>query len=255
MAEHKVDGVIAMTHMRMPNDYRLSKECAGYIDIVLGGHDHHYDDNVMNNIRVLNSGSDFSDFSIVQVHGRDESITINNSEGGGVLSHPLKTTATRMQVDLTSGPEDPVIVEALKDIQEMMAASMDKIIGTTKVDLDGRFSEIRTKETNVSNLVASIMTRATGAQVAILNAGTLRADRIIPKGAITVGDLHALLPMADPLAVIELDGAGLLKALENGTCVVERPRNKSNLETKSGTQFSNKYRDVLLTSYYSGFCF
>jgi 5'-nucleotidase len=213
MAEHKVDTVIAMSHMRMPNDYRLAKECAGFIDIVLGGHDHHYEDTVINNIRILNSGTDFSDFSVVQIVGREEEVNVGDSP---VILHPLKTVNKRMTVDPKSTEEDPEMVEALKEVQTQLSASMDKVIGTSKVDLDARFSEIRTKETNISNLVASVMTRATGADVAILNSGSLRADRIIPKGSITVRDLCDLLPMADPVAVIELSGNDLLKALENG---------------------------------------
>lgn len=38
-SEHSVDVVIALTHMRLPEDVRLCKESKG-IDIVLGGHDH-----------------------------------------------------------------------------------------------------------------------------------------------------------------------------------------------------------------------
>ena len=55
--------------------------------------------------------------------------------------------------------------------------------------------------------------------VAILNSGSLRADRVIPKGPITVRDLCDLLPMADPVAVVELSGDDLRKALENGKLV------------------------------------
>lgn len=33
--------VIALTHMRVPNDRRLAEEAAG-IDLILGGHDHDY---------------------------------------------------------------------------------------------------------------------------------------------------------------------------------------------------------------------
>lgn len=37
----KCDYVIALTHMRMPNDMKLAQEVPE-IDIVLGGHDHNY---------------------------------------------------------------------------------------------------------------------------------------------------------------------------------------------------------------------
>ena len=46
--EHACDMVIALTHMRVPNDQRLARECTNHIDLVLGGHDHfaYYDDGV-----------------------------------------------------------------------------------------------------------------------------------------------------------------------------------------------------------------
>ena len=201
--------------MRMPNDYRLAKECGGYIDIILGGHDHHYEDSIINSIRILNSGTDFSDFSVIDVLGREDEPRSDDSSTF-VFPNPLKTTSRRVQIDPSSQEEDPEIVEALKDINALMDSTMDRHIGNTKVDLDARFREIRTKETNISNLVANLMTRATGADVAILNSGTLRADKIIPKGPIVVRDIHDLMPMADPLEVIELEGEKLLKALENG---------------------------------------
>lgn len=219
--------------MRMPNDYKLAKECGGYIDILLGGHDHHYEDTVLNNIRILNSGTDFSDFSVIRVQGREEEARGDSSV---VLTHPLKTACRRVAVDPTASEEDPEIVDALKDIKEMIAANMDKIIGTTKVDLDARFSEIRTKETNISNMVANLMTRSTGADVAILNSGTLRADRIIPKGSLAVRDLCDLLPMADPLAVIELTAENLVKALENG--VSKYPAMEGRFPCVDGVRFS-----------------
>jgi 5'-nucleotidase len=214
VAEHKVDCVVAMSHMRMHNDYMLAENCGGLVDILLGGHDHHYEDTVLNHIRILNSGTDFSDFSVVQIHGRED--TPREPNDNIVYTHPLKTTNLRNIVDPTSTDEDTVMVEALTDIESMMSGSMDMVIGRTKVDLDARFREIRTKETNISNFVASLMTRATGADVAILNSGSLRADKIIPKGSITVRDMNDLLPMADPLEVIELTAEGLLAALENG---------------------------------------
>jgi len=212
---NNIDSVIALSHMRMPNDYGLARQCGGYIDIILGGHDHHYEDSTINDIRILNSGTDFSDFSVIQIHGRiDEARTGGESN---VLLHPLRTTSRRVTIDPNSDMKDLEIEEALKDIQELVMACMDDVIGATNVDLDARFSEIRTKETNISNLIANVMRRATRAQVAILNAGSLRADRIIPKGPFTVKDLNDLLPMADTMAVAEVTGEDLLKALENGT--------------------------------------
>ena len=52
--------------MRMHNDKRLAETVQG-IDIILGGHDHHYVVEYVNNIPILKSGSDFRNFSEISV--------------------------------------------------------------------------------------------------------------------------------------------------------------------------------------------
>ena len=41
--------MIALTHMRVPNDHRLAQEASG-IDLILGGHDHHYEVKEVGNV-------------------------------------------------------------------------------------------------------------------------------------------------------------------------------------------------------------
>ena len=70
---------------------------------------------------------------------------------------------------------------------------MDMVVSRTKVWLDARFAKVRRKETNGSNFLAELMARATGADVALLNAGSIRADRFLEKGEMTMRDLCDLL--------------------------------------------------------------
>ena len=60
--------------------------------------------------------------------------------------------------------------------------ALGKIIGTLGVELDTTFAHIRTQETNASNWIADVIRDGTGADVTILNSGTLRADEKIPPG-------------------------------------------------------------------------
>jgi hypothetical protein len=55
-----------------------------------------------------------------------------------------------------------------------MGERLDEQIGHTQVDLDGRFTSVRTRETNLGNLVADVFRKAANADVALLNSGTLR---------------------------------------------------------------------------------
>lgn len=50
------------------------------------------------------------------------------------------------------------------------------------------------------------MLETTKADVALLNSGTFRSDRIHPKGEFKLRDLLTILPLVDPLVVIKVTG-------------------------------------------------
>ena len=52
--------------MRMPNDKRLA-QCVPDIDLILGGHDHHYESCLVNGVPIVKSGTDFREFSAITV--------------------------------------------------------------------------------------------------------------------------------------------------------------------------------------------
>jgi len=227
------DMVVAVTHMRMPNDIALANECGrggggkdgegGFIDIVLGGHDHHYEDIITNDVRILNSGADFKSYTVVDVHGRSN------------VTNALETSSRR--VDITSNDKPDVdVVQSIQQYKEAVDASMDIVVGRTKTTLDARFGEIRRRETNISNFLAELMTRGTGADVAILNAGSIRADREVEGGELVMRDLCDLLPMADELMVIEVTAERILLALENG--VSQYPAMEGRFPCVDGVRFA-----------------
>ena len=53
-------------------------------------------------------------------------------------------------------------------------------------DLEGRFSRIRTGETNLGNLVTDIMRTSTRSEIALLNSGTFRSDAVHSAGPFRV---------------------------------------------------------------------
>ena len=59
---------------------------------------------------------------------------------------------------------------------------MEEVIGQVECCLEGRFKHVRTKETNLGNLVADIMRQAMKADIALLNSGTLRSDSVHDQG-------------------------------------------------------------------------
>lgn len=54
--------MIALTHMRTPNDVKLAENC-DEVDLILGGHDHVYEVLHINDKFLIKSGTDFRQFS------------------------------------------------------------------------------------------------------------------------------------------------------------------------------------------------
>ena len=84
------------------------------------------------------------------------------------LSTPLPGTSP-----LTPGVQ-AVVDQYLSKLEE----GMKEVIGELNCELEGKFSELRTKETNLGNLITDIIRRATRTDVALLNSGTMRLDTI-----------------------------------------------------------------------------
>lgn len=66
LKSEKCDLIIAITHMMRYNDVKLAKKCP-QIDLILGGHDHLVVHEQVNNSILIKSGTNFKNFSFVEV--------------------------------------------------------------------------------------------------------------------------------------------------------------------------------------------
>ncbi|GFS14998.1 5'-Nucleotidase [Elysia marginata] len=192
--------IVALTHMRVPNDKILAESVPG-IDIILGGHDHEYEVIKIGSKYVVKSGTDFREMS---------KITMKKSSGSS-----WDVEIEKVELDSCVAEDEDmkaVVTDRLTSVDE----KMDTYLGHMNVDMDGKFASVRTQETNLGNFVCDIMLTATKADCAILNSGTLRSDRIHLKGDFKIRDLLTILPMMDNCVVIKVTGAQLVQALENG---------------------------------------
>ena len=79
-------------------------------------------------------------------------------------------------------PADPGVQAVVDQYLSKLEEGMKEVIGELDCELEGRFSELRTRETNLGNLITDIMRRATRADVALINSGTMRSDTIHEAG-------------------------------------------------------------------------
>ncbi|KAG2499914.1 hypothetical protein HYH03_002202 [Edaphochlamys debaryana] len=214
--------LIALTHMREPNDRKLAAEVPEF-HLILGGHDHHYVSAFIepHNNLMIKSGTDFRDMSIIEVELPDN------------CPDP-KMSVERIVID-GSVPEDPATKDIVDEYMKLMGEKMDEEIGETLEDLDGRFQVVRNRESNLGNFVADVWRKAAGAEIAILNSGSLRSDMIHPKGKLKARDFVSILPMVDMTCVLECTGWQVITALENG--VSQWPKLEGRFPQVSGLKF------------------
>lgn len=213
--------VIALTHMRTPNDIELAKHCP-QIDLILGGHDHVFEAIEINGTKIIKSGTDFRQFSKITLD--------RNRNANGKIGVEIE------EINVTSKYEiDKVLQDDLNKYSDMIEAKMSDTLGNFTVELEGRFSKIRTSETNLGNWVCDIVLSATGADVVMINSGTFRSDQIHPIGPFTMKDLVSVIPMRDPLIVLEVSGKTLIEAIENS--VYAYPKLEGRFPQVSGISF------------------
>ncbi|XP_045472660.1 mannosylglucosyl-3-phosphoglycerate phosphatase isoform X3 [Harmonia axyridis] len=202
LREEGCDYIIALTHMRTPNDIKLAENC-DQIDLILGGHDHVFEVLHVNGKYIIKSGTDFRNFSKI-------SVNFEKTSSG-------RPEVAIEEVQVTSAfPEDPVLKEIVEKYTSVIESKMNDVLGCFSVPLDGRFTAIRTSESNLGNWVCDVVLAATGAELVILNSGTFRSDQVHPAGDFTMRDLTNIIPMRDPIVVLKVKGEDLLAALENG---------------------------------------
>jgi 5'-nucleotidase len=105
---------------------------------------------------------------------------------------------------------------------DILAKYKDKLIelavkvGATSVILDATSLSSRTKETNIGNFVADSYRAAVGADVALVNGGSIRADFTYLPGPLTKRDVLAIMPFNNQIVKVEMNGKLLRQVIEHG---------------------------------------
>src|SRR5206468_2015925 len=108
---------------------------------------------------------------------------------------------------------DPAVSHLVEEYARRLNTETSRVIGRAEADLQGESDVIRTGETNLGNLLADLARRKTGAEVALINSGTIRGS--IAAGPVTYRQLMEVLPLDSSLSVLAATGAQLRTVLEN----------------------------------------
>ena len=211
LREAGADLVVALAHTGRAEDAALMRQ--GAVDVLLSGDDHAMKVEIGDGTMFVESGAQAEFVTVVEI-AMD---TVAGRHSPRFVWEP----SVRVVNTVSVAPE-PAIQAAVTAYLERFEHALDLEIGSTAVELDSRRDVVRGRETGIANLIADVMRAATGADVALTNGGGIRADKVYPPGTTLLRrDIQSELPFGDKAILLEVTGAGIRAALENGVSLVD----------------------------------
>lgn len=214
--------VVALTHLSMREDKEVAR-CAD-VDVIIGGHEHTLLESHAGRAPIFKMTADARELG---------QIDLNISQSTGELE-----SIDWKVIPVTNETADAPEFAAVYRKYASLLAQLDRRVGRTRVALDARSAQGRTRETNAANFITDAFRKATAADVALMNGGSIRADELIPAGELSVRDVLSMLPFKNKLIKIEITGATLRAALEHGVSRSAEDAEPGGFPQVSGIQFS-----------------
>ncbi len=203
--ESQVDVIIALTHLGVEGDVSsmLLAENVEGIDLIVDGHSHTDLDYglVVNGTLIVQAGEKSKNVGVVKF----------DIEGGEVVE------VDAYQYDKSEsaeGAEDQEILDLVNELKALNAVIENEVVAYSPIELIGEREFVRTGETNLGNMLTEALLDISGADLALSNGGGIRTS--IDIGDVTKGEVLTVLPFGNTVRVIELTGADVIAAIENG---------------------------------------
>ncbi|KAL8688923.1 MAG: hypothetical protein Q9224_004766 [Gallowayella concinna] len=204
--DYKCDNVIAITHMRLIEDLGVANATTDSdyrVDMLLGGHDHE--------VLTRSVGDTDANPEVIQQDKKNSDVVTDGRQWTDITQDPA----------YHSIPESCSMMDTLSSIHRRITQTVQHPLFHSSVPLDGRSTIIRSQETNLGNLIADAVRAFYDSDIALVNSGGIRCDRIIKatangeNSALTVKDMIDILPFTNPFVVKRLSGTQILHALAN----------------------------------------
>lgn len=192
--EERVDLIILISHLGLPQEIKLAQETDG-IDVLLSAHTHNrlYEPLIINDTIIIQSGchgSFIGQLNIEIIHG-------NISK----FKHQLITVGESIK-------PDPIIEELVHQKTEPYREMLDQLMGYTDTPLNRN----TIMESTMDNFLLKSILSETEAQIAFSNGWRYGAP--VPKGEITLNDLYNIIPVNPPVSTVELTGREIKDMME-----------------------------------------
>ncbi len=215
--------IYGLTHQTLEADSALLAREPD-LAFILGGHEHENHRILVGGKRLLKADANSRTAQL---------LTLTRGPNGWVQGDQLITIDRRIPFE----PKTQAIVRAWTD-SAVKRLGPERVIATTTFALDARDEVNRARESPLGDIVTDAVRLGTGADVAIMNSGTMRIDDVIPAGPITNYQIQSifLFPDESRMVTFHLTGARLREILEHG--VAQGSVGKGPYLQVSGVKFS-----------------
>jgi 2',3'-cyclic-nucleotide 2'-phosphodiesterase (5'-nucleotidase family) len=205
------DLVVGVVHTGWSDDWELFERSGA--DLILTGHDHDLRIAYNGKVAMVESGSQADYVTAIE-------LTVDRIKDGD--RERLVWRPAFRAIDTATVAPHPAGLEITKAYEDKLSAELDIEIGTTSTPLDSRRATVRGMEAAIGNLIADAIRASVDADVAITNGGGIRGNTEYPPGTrLTRRDIQTELPFGNRTVKLEVTGAVIRRALENGFSMVE----------------------------------
>jgi len=233
-----IDKIILLSHIGYTEDMRVAAALP-LVDVIVGGHSH----TLLSNTAEGAAGP----YPTMVTNPEGVEVPVVQANQYGKHLGALEVTWDA-EGNVVSAVGEPYLIDAsvegdagfaaqLADLAGPIQEAMSEVIGTATDAIEGSREICRAMECSMGNLVADAMLDRVadqGVSMAIANGGGLRAS--IDSGEITMGEVITVLPFSNTLATVDISGADVIDALENGVSDVENGAGR--FPQVSGLKFS-----------------
>ncbi|WP_299817017.1 bifunctional metallophosphatase/5'-nucleotidase [uncultured Jannaschia sp.] len=217
LTEDGVNKIVVLSHSGYETDKAVAANTTG-VDVIVGGH--------TNTLLGDMEGAEgpyptmVDRTAIVQAYaygkflGALDVVFDDNGEIIAAMGQPIIIDSTILEDDAT--------VARIREMALPLDEIRNEVVAQSEAPIDGGRETCRAEVCEMGVLIAEAMldrVKDQGIDVAIQNGGGIRAS--IDAGEVTMGEVLTVLPFQNTLSTFRVDGATLVKALENGVSQIE----------------------------------
>ncbi|MES2882384.1 MAG: 5'-nucleotidase C-terminal domain-containing protein, partial [Bacteroidota bacterium] len=203
-----VDAVVALTHQLIADDIKLA-QAVPELAIIMGGHEHNQRYEVIGRTPITKAHANARSAYVIELN-------INKKKKENNAATNLVYLNDAVALDSATNTVVQKWMTIAEKNYDSLGFDAKNIVLQSGDSLEGRETEVRSKPTNLTQMIIAAMHYAAPqADVAIMNAGSIRVDDILSM-PVTQYDFIRSLPFGGGIREVDMKGNLLINVLNQG---------------------------------------